>query len=153
MDPITAIGAATAAFNGIKAGFAAGREVETMSGDIMRWMGAIQAVKQGHEKEKKRKSRFATIEEEALETWIIKKKAETMEEELRNFISMTYGPSAWQDLIRLQAQIRKERLEEQERLKRQREDIITWIFIAGGLMAVMGIVGWMVWLIRSGGGV
>ena len=60
--------------------------------------GVIQDIKQGYEKEKKKKSRFASVEEEALESWIIKKRAEEMENELRTFIQMTYGASAWQDL-------------------------------------------------------
>ena len=76
MDPVSAMAIAGSAFSAIKSGFAAGREVETMSKDIMRWMGAIQDIKQGHEKEKKRKSRFSSVEEEALESWIIKKRAE-----------------------------------------------------------------------------
>ena len=46
MDPVTAITAATTAFNLIKKGFAAGREVESMYGDIGRWMGAVSDVNQ-----------------------------------------------------------------------------------------------------------
>ena len=151
MDPVTAIGAATAAFGAIKKGFAAGREVESMSKDIMRWMGAIQDVKQGHEKEKKRKSSFATIEEEALETWIIKKKAEDMEDELRRFISATYGPSAWQDIIRLQAQIRKDRLEAQELLKKQREEMIAWVAVSLTIAGGVALLGYFIWLLKSTG--
>ena len=149
MDPVTAIGAATAAFGAIKKGFAAGREVESMSKDIMRWMGAIQDVKQGHEKEKKKKSRFATIEEEALETWIIKKKAEDMENELRQFITMTYGISAWQDIIRLQAEIRKERLEAQEALRKQREEVLTWVAVSLTVAGGVAVLGYLVWLMKN----
>ena len=151
MDPITAIGAATAAFGAIKKGFAAGREVESMSKDIMRWMGAIQDVKSGHEKEKKKKSRFATIEEEALETWIIKKKAEDMEDELRRFISATYGPSAWQEIIRMQAQIRKDRLEAQELLKKQREEMIAWVAVSLTIAGGVALLGYFIWLLKSTG--
>ena len=59
MDPVSAMAVASSAFSAIKAGFAAGREVETMGKDIMRWMGAINDIKQGHEKEKK--SRFSIV--------------------------------------------------------------------------------------------
>lgn len=151
MDPVTAIGAATAAFGAIKKGFAAGREVESMSKDIMRWMGAIQDVKQGHEKEKKKKSRFATIEEEALETWIIKKKAEDMEDELRRFISATYGPSAWQEIIRMQAQIRKDRLEAQELLKKQREEMIAWVAVSLTIAGGIALLVYFIWLLKNTG--
>ena len=48
MDPISAIAIATTAFNTIKKGFQVGRDVESMSKDLGRWMGAIQDVKEGH---------------------------------------------------------------------------------------------------------
>ena len=52
MDPISAIGVATTAYNAIKKGFQVGKEIESMSKDLSRWMGAIQEVKEGHKKEK-----------------------------------------------------------------------------------------------------
>ena len=139
MDPVSAIAVAGSAFSAIKSGFAAGREVESMGKDIMRWMGAIQDIKQGHEKEKKRKSRFATVEEEALESWIIKKKAEEMEDELRQFISLQYGPSAWQQLIKMQADIRKQRQEEEEARQRKIRQNIEYV-IAGFLILVTAAI-------------
>lgn len=139
MDPVSAIAVAGSAFSAIKSGFAAGREVESMGKDIMRWMGAIQDIKQGHEKEKKRKSRFATVEEEALESWIIKKKAEEMEDELRQFISLQYGPSAWQQLIKMQADIRKQRQEEEEARQRKIRQNIEYA-IAGFLILVTAAI-------------
>lgn len=139
MDPVSAIAVAGSAFSAIKSGFAAGREVESMGKDIMRWMGAIQDIKQGHEKEKKKKSRFATVEEEALESWIIKKKAEEMEDELRQFISLQYGPSAWQQLIKMQADIRKQRQEEEEARQRKIRQNIEYA-IAGFLILVTAAI-------------
>ena len=85
MDPITALAAATTAFNAIKKGFSVGRDVESMSKDLGRWMGAIQDVKDGHKKSKGRS--FGSVEEEALETFAAKKKAEQMEWDLRNFVN------------------------------------------------------------------
>ena len=124
MDPVSAMALAGSAFTAIKKGFEAGREVETMTSDIMRWMGAIQDIKQGHEKEKKKKSRFSSVEEEALESWIIKKRAEEIENELRQFISLTYGASAWQDLIKMQAQIRVDRQKaEEERIRKIKQNV------------------------------
>ena len=140
MDPVSAIAVAGSAFSAIKSGFAAGREVESMGKDVMRWMGAIQDIKQGHEKEKKRKSRFATVEEEALESWIIKKKAEEMEDELRQFISLQYGPSAWQQLIKMQADIRKQRQEEEEARQRKIRQNIEYAIAAFLILVTAAIV-------------
>ena len=54
MDPVTAFGVATTAYKTIVAGFKVGKQVESMSKDLGRWMGAIQAVKEGHSKKKKK---------------------------------------------------------------------------------------------------
>jgi len=133
MDPITAVAAATAAFNTIKKGFEFGRDVESMYGDIGRWMHANEAIHQGHNNAKKRN--VGSIEEEALETFGALKKAKRMEDELRNWLIATHGMNAWNDLLRIQASIRKKRKEEAERKKRELEAMIKWIF--GGFLFVI----------------
>ena len=48
MDPVTislAMGVASKAFDAIKKGFSVGRDIEQMSGDIGRWMGAVSDVR------------------------------------------------------------------------------------------------------------
>src|SRR5210317_240522 len=109
MDPITAITVATTAYNTIKKGIQVGKEIESMSGDLGRWMNAISAVKTSHSKAKGR--RFGSVEEEALETFAAKKKAEQMENELRNFVIGQHGMNAWQEIIRIQGELRKKQKE------------------------------------------
>ena len=145
MDPITAIAAATTAFNAIKKGFSVGRDVESMSKDLGRWMGAIQDVKDGHKKSKGRS--FGSVEEEALEMFAAKKKAEQMERELRNFVNLSHGPSAWNEVIRIQADIRlkkKEAIAEAKKLRAKRiENIILGVlvlFFLGAVGAVLYLV-------------
>ena len=133
MDPITAVAAATAAFNTIKKGFEFGRDVESMYGDIGRWMTANEAIHQGHNSAKKRS--VGSIVEEALETFGALKKAKRMEDELRNWLIATHGMNAWNDLLRIQASIRKKRKEEAERKRKELEAMIKWIF--GGFLFVI----------------
>ena len=47
IDPVTALGVATTAFNAIKTGFQGRRDVEGMAGDLSRWMGAVSDIKKG----------------------------------------------------------------------------------------------------------
>lgn len=124
MDPVTAIASASAAYQAIKKGFAIGKEVQSMSKDIGTLMNAINSVKEGHEKAKGR--RFGSIEEEALETFAAKKKAEQLENDLRNFLIAHYGMSAWQQVVKIQGEIRKARLEEKKRQQEQIETILQW---------------------------
>ena len=97
MDPISAIGVATTAYNAIKKGFQVGKEIESMSKDLGRWMGAIQEVKEGHNKAKGRS--FGSVEEEALESFAALKQAQQMENDLRNFVNLSYGPNAWNEVL------------------------------------------------------
>ena len=142
MDPITAITAATAAFNTIKKGFEVGREVESMYGDIGRWMTSVEAV----EKEaKSAKSRGMSVEEEALEIFAHQKKVKAMEEELRTFINLSHGPTAWNEVLRIQAEIRKKRKEAILRAKREREQLIMWVLVGVGGLASLWFVFYIVW--------
>ena len=52
VDPISAFGMATAAFNAIKKGFEVGRDVESMYGDIGRWMTSCETVNKEAKKAK-----------------------------------------------------------------------------------------------------
>tara|TARA_R100001463_G_scaffold97220_3_gene151676 strand:+ start:2212 stop:2658 length:447 start_codon:yes stop_codon:yes gene_type:complete len=148
MDPVSAFAIATSAYQAIRKGFQIGKEVESMAGDIGKWMNAINHIKDGHDKAKGR--RFGSVEEEALETFAIKKKAEKMEEELRNFIIGNYGLKGWNEIIRIQASIRKERLAEKRRKERQIQQIIEWGTIGSMIFMIVAFVVWVWWLAVSG---
>jgi hypothetical protein len=130
IDPAT-IALATSAFGLIKRGFAAGREIESMAKDVSRWMGACHDIEKAHGKAKSR--RFGrSVEEEALETWAALKKVKQQREELRLYM-LSLNPQAWNELVRLEGQIRKQRqIEEEERRQRQ-EEIFTWAAITAGV--------------------
>tara|TARA_B100000424_G_C22826212_1_gene441669 strand:+ start:429 stop:905 length:477 start_codon:yes stop_codon:yes gene_type:complete len=151
MDPVSAIAAATTAFGLIKKGFQMGKDVESMYSDIGRWMGACSDVNQSVKMAKNPpifKKLFAgsSVEQEAMDAFAAKKKAEAMEEELRNWINLTHGPNAWADLLKMQVRIRKERQEtlyKQAELRRNILQIIGIILLA--IVFVGSIVGtlWM----------
>ena len=145
MDPITAIGIASTAYSAIKKGFEVGKEVESMAGDLGRWMNAIIAVKTSHSKAKGR--RFGSVEEEALETFAAKKKAEQMENDLRNFIVGQYGVNAWQDIIRIQADLRKKQKEEELRLAAARDEFIYNATIVGIIILFVSLIIPIIWTI------
>ncbi len=120
MDPITAIAIASTAFNAIKRGIEVGRDIESMSGDLSRWMGAISSIKDAENKAKNPplfKSIFnpGSVEQEAIEAFAAKKKAEAMEYDLKVFVNLSYGPNAWNEILRMQGQIRKQRLAEKKK--------------------------------------
>jgi len=114
IEVVAAVSAASSAFAAIKKGFEVGRDIESMAGDMGRWMSAVSDIKKAEEYNKKPplfKKLFAagSIEEEAMQVFMAKKKAEDMREQLRTIITYTRGPSAWQELLKTEADIRKKR--------------------------------------------
>ena len=147
MDPVTAFGVATTAYKTIVAGFKVGKQVENMSKDLGRWMGAIQAVKEGHSKKKNRM--FGSVEEEALETFAMKKKAIAMENELRTFVNMNYGPNAWNEVIRIQAEIRKQKKEAQIEAQRKQRQVVENTIIGGLVLMFIFFVVYVIYLVMT----
>ena len=147
MDPISAIGIATTAYNAIKRGFKVGKEIEGMSKDLGRWMGAIQDVKEGHNKAKGRT--FGSVEEEALESFAALKKAQQMENELRTFVNYSYGPNAWNEVLRIQADIRLKKKEAIKEAKRKQAKKIENFILGVLLLFFLGSVGFVLYLVLS----
>ncbi len=152
IDPITAVATATAAFNTIKQGFAVGREVESMAGDLGRWMGAVSDIRKAEEYNKKpplfkKLFQAGSVEEEALQIFMAKKKAQDMREELKNIISMTRGPSAWEELLKTEGDIRKKRQQAIYDQQERRRKILEIIMVTIGVAAICGLLILMVYLV------
>ena len=137
-DPVTisaAVATASTAFNGIKRAFAAGKDLEAMSQDLSRWMGAVSDVDAAH-KSAKNPTMFrkvfsgGTIEQEAIEAFTAKKKLEEQRYELKQFLMFTHGSKAWDELLAMEGQIRKRRQKEIYDRKIFREKIISWVVIS-----------------------
>ena len=151
IEIVAAVSAASGAFNTIKAGFAAGREIESMAGDLSRWMGAVSDIKKAEEYNKKPplfKKLFnaGSVEEEAMEIFMAKKKAEDMRNELKQIISFTRGPSAWEELLRTEADIRKKRQQAIYDQKERQRKILEIIAIIGLVVVIGGFIIGLIWL-------
>ena len=124
-----AVATASTAFNGIKRAFAAGKDLESMSQDLSRWMGAVSDVDAAH-KSAKNPTMFrkvlsgGTIEQEAIEAFTAKKKLEEQRYELKQFLMFTHGSKAWDELLAMEGQIRKRRQKEIYDRKIFREKVI-----------------------------
>ena len=160
IEILAAVSAASGAFNTIKKGFAAGREIESMAGDLSRWMGAVSDIKKADEYNKKpplfkKLFQAGSVEEEAMQIFMAKKKAEDMREELKQIISFTRGPSAWDELLRTEADIRKKRqqviYDQKERQRQIMEviGVIVLVLVIGGFLFGLG---WL-WYDTRGGGI
>jgi len=141
IDPVTAIAGATAAFNAIKSGFSVGKDIENMAGDLGRWMNCISDLKKAEELNKKpplfkKLFQAGSVEEEAMQVFMAKKKAEDMREQLKQIIIMSRGLSAWDELIKTEGDIRKKRQQmiyAQEERRRQLFEVLGIIVLVAAI--------------------
>jgi len=157
IEVAAALSAATSAYGMIKKGFEAGRDIESMGNDLGRWMGAISDLKKAEEVSKKPplfKKLFAagSVEEEAMAAFMAKKKADDMREQLRQVITLTRGPSAWQELIKMEGEIRVKRQKMIYDQQERRRKFIEVSAVSFMLLLLVGSIVWFIWFIMKAKG-
>ena len=148
-DPVSisaSLAVASTAFNGIKRAFHAGRELESMSQDLSRWMGAVSDIDNAHKSAKnpsllKKVMNGKSIEQEAIEAFTAKTQLEQQRNDLRTFIQYSHGQSAWNEILRLEGEIRNRRKKEVYDKQKFREKVITYVVLAMVLVVGVGVLG------------
>lgn len=149
IDPVTAVGLATSAFNAIKQGIAVGRDLQDMTGQLSQWGQAFSDFNYAEEKTKNPPwyTFKGSDEETAIQIFAQKKKMENMRKEIKSFISWNYGPSAWEEVLAIEAQMRKRRKEELYRKEELKRTIIEWtvgILAAASGIAILAAALWLI---------
>ena len=132
IDPVSAIGMATAAYNGIKQAISVGREIQDMGTQLGQWSKAISDLDFAHKQAEnpplfKKIFGSSQIEQNALEVWGHKQKAKEMRNELKSYISLYYGPSAWEEIVRIEGQMRKQQKEAVYAAEERKQRLLEWI--------------------------
>lgn len=154
IDPVSAMATATAAFNALKKGVEVGQDLENMAGSISKWMSCLSDVEQA-EKEAKNPPIFKkiisgkSVEAQALELFMTKKKIKEQREQLQQLISWQMGPAAWQDLIGIEVQIRKDRQRTLYAQREKRQKFIEWVSIIVLLIVGSGAIWWFTWFLMN----
>tara|TARA_X000001382_G_C3174421_1_gene180613 strand:- start:2780 stop:3268 length:489 start_codon:yes stop_codon:yes gene_type:complete len=153
-DPVTVtavVSTATAAFNNLKKAFAVGRDIEQMSGDLSRWMQASSDIDQGIKNSKhppfyKKFLSGDSVEQAAVQCFTAKKQLEEQRYELQQFIKFKYGSKAWDQLLKMEANIRKERTEKIYARQKLKQQLIEGFFVFMLLLTVIGFIAFVIWL-------
>ena len=143
VDPISAMAIAGSAFNALKKGVSIGRDIESMGKDLSRWMSAVSDLDRAHHEAKnppifKKLFSGASVEQEAIELFTQKKQLENQRDELRRLISSMCGPQAWQELIRMEKDIRKQRKETLYKQREARQHFMEFVAITFLCLALCG---------------
>ena len=141
MDPITIIATASAAYNALKKGIQIGRELQDMGGQLATWAGAISDIEFLAKKAENPPwwKVGGNVQAEAVEIFAAKKKIQAQRDELKTYIQYAYGQSGWEELMRIEAQVRKRKQATDHRRAEIKELAITVVLVTLVLMA--GIAG------------
>jgi len=149
MDPVTIIAAATTAFNAIKRGIEFGREIQDMGGQLAEWAGAIsdlEFLERRVQDPPWYKTFSGSVQQEAVAIFAAKKQAEGQREQLRQYIQFSYGQSAWDELLRIEATVRKQRADHVHRKAEIKDAIVSALLIALMVTSVTAFVTVLAWL-------
>ena len=145
IDPITAFSAASVAFSGLKKAIAVGKDITSMGSTLSQWSKAVSDMDFLDEQAKKPPmyKMFSDTQASALDIWTKKQKMAEMREELRAHISWTYGPTAWKEIVRIEAQQRKAQREAVYKQQEFVDSCINWAvgiaatFVGGAILALV----------------
>jgi hypothetical protein len=141
VDPITIIATASAAYNALKQGIAVGRELQDMGGQLATWAGAVSDMEFLAKKAQEPPwwKVGSSVQAEAIEIFAAKKKIEAQRDELRTFVQFSYGQSGWEELLRIEAQVRKRKQATDHRKAEMKEMAINVALVV--LVLAAGIAG------------
>tara|TARA_R110001592_G_scaffold168993_2_gene405380 strand:+ start:6288 stop:6761 length:474 start_codon:yes stop_codon:yes gene_type:complete len=154
IDPISAITLATSAYKGIKKACEVGKEISSFTGAISQFAKASADIDFLEQKSKKPPlyKIFSDTQSHALELWTQKQKLKEMREELKDYISFVYGPSAWREIVAIEAQQRKEQRDLVYAKKEAIDNLINGIIITLIISVGLAIAGGVIWFVgRSQG--
>jgi hypothetical protein len=145
IDPVSALAIATSAYNVIKRGIEMGRELEDMSGQLGTWFGAVADVKSAEEEAKdpplfKKLISSGSVEQEALQALVARKKIEQQERELRELIVWRWGTEEYTAMMRDRARIKDTRAKAIQNQRRKMRKLIANVLTIGAILTLVGII-------------
>ena len=158
VDQVSAMAIAGAAFNALKKGVSIGRDIESMGKDLSRWMSAVSDVDRAHHEAKnppifKKIFNAKSVEQEAIELFTQKKQLESQRDDLRKLVSSMCGPSAWQELLRMEADIRKQRKETLYAQREARRHFVEFLSIGVLIITIVGFFIFILFLWNNRGSI
>ena len=139
------IAMASTTFKGIQTLVNQGAEIERVAQKLGSWYSYAAAIKQ-LEKESENTGLFKrlfdgnTVEQQALNSVIAKKKLEEQEKQIRELIVWTYGVETYQEMIMLRRKIKSQREQAIYRQRKRKQFLLDGIFIFIGVLVGGGII-------------
>ena len=154
IDPLTAFAAAQAAIKGVKAAIALGKDIQAVSGDLMKFFDAKDVVQKAAAKPK---SGFAQSDTaQAFEIVMQAKVLADAERELNNYMVMSGNADVWQQLLVERNRIIQQRKVDEilaanhaKKRKDEIDDLLTWLIGGALALLLLGLCFWWLTLLME----
>ena len=154
MDPLSLIAMASTTFKGIQTLVNKGAEIEAVAKKLGAWYAFAADIREA-EKESENPPIFKklfdgeTVEQQALNSVIAKKKLEEQEKQIRELIVWAYGVETYQEMIMLRRKIKAQREQAIYRQRKRQRMLLDSLIIIAGVVVSAGIIYGTTILIRS----
>ena len=154
IEVVTAISMASSAFSALKKGITVGKDLQDMGQQLSKWAGAMSDL-DFLETKNKNPSVFQIlgggVESQAMEIFAARKRANAMRQELKDYISVVYGPSHWEELLRIEAEIRVQKRKTEYRRLEIIQNIKEWAAGITLFLILIGALFGFIWLAMNTG--
>jgi len=150
MDPLSLVAIASSAFKGLEVLVSKGAEIEHVAKKLGHWYGLVADIREA-EKEAENPPLFKklfdgeSVEQQALNAIIAKKKTEEMEKQVRELIIWAYGDETYKEMMAMRREIRARR---DATIYKQRRKQRMMLDIAAGIIGAM-VSGGVIWALFS----
>lgn len=150
MDPLSLAAMASTTFRGLQVLVSKGAEIEQVAQKLGHWYGLVSDLREaGREAENpplfKKMFNGESVEQQALNAVVAKKKIEEQEKEIRELITWAYGNETYKEMMQLRREIRAKRekmIYKQRRKQRRMLDL-------SALIVAMMVSGGVIWALLS----
>ena len=136
---------ASTTFKGIQVLVSKGAEIEHVAQKLGAWYGFVSDLREV-EKEAEKPPLFKklfdgdTVEQQALNAVIAKKKVEEQEKQIRELITWAYGTETYKEMMQMRRDIKAKRERMIYKQRRRQQRMLDVSFIVSGLMVAAGVI-------------
>lgn len=140
MDPLTLLAAAQASYAALKAGIAAGKELQGMAADLGSLFDSVAAITRTAAEPKGNLIAGKSAQQVAMEAYAAKAEADGIMEELKNHFIGEFGIAAWDEVLAATTQIKKDQKAAAIEAAKQQEEMMQSILVWGTALLIFIVV-------------
>ena len=154
MDPLSLVAMASTTFKGLQVLVSKGAEIEHVAQKLGHWYTLVSDINQAEREAEKPplfKKMFdgASVEEQALNAVIAKKKIEEQEKQIRELITWAYGVETYKEMMQMRRDIKAKRERIIYKQRRRQQFMLDVSAVIMGLIVAGGIIYFTINLIQS----